>query len=397
MAISSRGVTLVCLALGSLLASSVTTSAQETQPARANTNPPRVQTAVPNQKQPAAQAPARNATGPGAAGGAATAPRPTGGAAISGTAQAAPNGAAARQPAPASQAPSSAIRQAQATQPIAGPPGRPQATTGQAPAATNPRPIPQLTPQEQAELDQVLATWEQKSDKVTTLSATFTMWEYDLVFGAPAAAGQPPKEKRVCEGVIHFAAPDRGSYQMTKGGEERWMCDGKAIYEFDHKQKKLKEYRLPKELQGKAITKGPLPFVFGAKADSMKQRYVMRIFTPPDVQGQIWIEAWPRWQQDAANFHHVQVILDAKTMIPAAIRVYDPNPNMYKVYAFDKTKVNGAFDQIKDFFSRPMAPLGWQHVVEEPPAEALPKDPPATPTADARNAAPAARPVATKK
>ena len=175
---------------------------------------------------------------------------------------------------------------------------------------------------------------------------------------------------------------------MTKGGEERWMCDGKAIYEFDATQRKLKEYQLPKELQGKAITNGPLPFVFGAKAETMKQRYLMRIFTRPEVKDEIWIEAWPRWQQDAANFHHVHVILDQKAMLPAALRLYDPNPKIHKVYGFDKTTVNGTLDQIKDFFSRPTTPLGWQHVVEEPPAEALPtaSQPPA-PTADARNKA----------
>ena len=54
-----------------------------------------------------------------------------------------------------------------------------------------------------------------------------------------------------------------GVYEITtEGNEERRVCDGKAIYQFDYKQKKLKEYPLPKNLQGKAITNGPLPFVF---------------------------------------------------------------------------------------------------------------------------------------
>ncbi len=262
-----------------------------------------------------------------------------------------------------------------------------------------PQPGPRLSPAEQAELDQILVGWEQQSDKIKTLSTAFTMFEYDAVFGPKTVPGQPPEPKRVCEGTIHFAAPDKGSYQLTKGGEERWMCDGKAIYEFDAKQRKLKEYRLPKELQGKAITNGPLPFVFGAKAETMKQRYAMRVLTPPDEKTQILIEAWPRWQQDAANFHHVQVILDKKTMLPAALRLYDPNPQMHKVYSFDEhPTVNGAWDQIKSFFNRPTTPLGWQHVVEEPPAEALPpSQPPQGPTADARaKAAPPRAPAVTK-
>jgi len=255
--------------------------------------------------------------------------------------------------------------------------------------------LPQLSPQEQAELDHILAAWESESDKIKTLTATFSMWEYGGAFGGNAKPGEAPQPTRECTGEIHFAAPDKGSYEITKGAEEHWVCDGKSIYQFDAKQKRLKEYKLPAELQGKAITNGPLPFVFGAKAATLKQRYWMRIITEPGKEGEIWIEAWPRWQQDAANFHHVQVILNSKTMLPMAIRMYDVNPQMHKVYAFEGTNVNGTWDQIKDFFARPRTPFGWKHEVIEPPADALPPaDRPQAPTADNRSrAAPAKQPT----
>ncbi len=283
----------------------------------------------------------------------------------------------------------------------------PAGVSRQVPAAGSPvrqvqhqqQAAPVLTKEEQAELDAALARWEKESDGVKILTASFTLFEYGVAFGAAPVAGQPAQPSRTYEGEIRFAAPDRGSYEITKGGDDRWMCDGKAIYEFNAKQKTLKEYRLPKELQGQAITNGPLPFVFGAKAEAMRKRYFMRVITPPDKDQQIWIEAWPRWQQDAANFHHVQVILDKKTMLPSAIRLYDPNPASNKVYLFKEgMKVNGTWDQIKDFFARPNTPLGWKHVVEDPPAEALPKDPPAAgATADARAKQAPVRTPAVKK
>jgi TIGR03009 family protein len=172
--------------------------------------------------------------------------------------------------------------------------------------------LPPLSPEQEAELDRVLLAWEQESDKVKTLSANFTVWEYGDPYSTTKSTGGPPKMKREAKGEIHFAAPDKGSFRELEGGDERWMCDGTAIYEFKAKEKVLHEYKLPPELQGKSISKGPLPFVFGAKADTMKQRYAMRIVTPADAKNQIWIEAWPRSQQDAANFNHVQVILDTK-------------------------------------------------------------------------------------
>jgi len=217
----------------------------------------------------------------------------------------------------------------------------------------------------------VLLAWEQESDKVKTLSASFTVWEYGDTFGTSKPTGGPPKLKREAKGEIHFAAPDKGSFRELEGGDERWMCDGTAIYEFKAKEKVLHEYKLPPELQGKSISKGPLPFVFGAKADTMKQRYAMRIVTPADAKAQIWIEAWPRSQQDAANFNHVQVILDTKAMLPMAVRMYSIDHSQeaqhFKVYAFANTKINGTIDQIKSFFSKPTTPPLWKRVVENAP------------------------------
>ncbi|MBI2826194.1 MAG: TIGR03009 domain-containing protein [Planctomycetia bacterium] len=298
----------------------------------------------------------------------------------------------------------------------------PQPVTKGAPAAAKAAPgakkvvpvqfqqtLPQLSPEQQAELDHILDAWERESDKVKTLSAGFNLFEYDSTFGpAPGGAQNgPPKATRQVAGAIHFAAPDKGSYQIGEGHDEHWVCDGQAIYEFDAKNKKLIEHRLPKELQGKAITNGPLPFVFGAKAGDMKQRHFMRVITPVDANDEIWIEAWPRTQQDAANFDHVQVILDTKTMLPKAVKLFLPNPKNYKVYVFSDTKMNGPWAIIKSFFSRPATPWGWERVVEQAPdmpptagpGPATVRDPrgqpaqrPPTAAADARSQ-PASRPA----
>ena len=74
-------------------------------------------------------------------------------------------------------------------------------------------------------------------------------------------------------------------------------------------------------MQGKAISDGPLPFVFGAKADTLRKRYFMRIITPPGVTDQIWLESLPRYQADAANFSKVELILQARDLMPFAIQI----------------------------------------------------------------------------
>src|SRR5262249_1249142 len=142
------------------------------------------------------------------------------------------------------------------------------------------------------------------------------------------------------EGYIKYKAPDRGEYGVTKSNQynfdkgvyeaetenlDRWTCDGKAIYEFDAKKKHVIQRNLPPEMQGKAISDGPLPFVFGAKAEQLKQRYWMRDVTPGQEVGKhIWLEAWPKYQRDAANFDRATVILNEADFNPYALRITLP-------------------------------------------------------------------------
>lgn len=221
--------------------------------------------------------------------------------------------------------------------------------------------------QERAQLDQVLEAWERESKKVKTLSAGFRMWEYNAAFGPAPVPGQQAKATRECEGEIYFAAPDRGMYHEKMEGGAYWVCDGKSIYEVRHRTKELVEYVLPEELRGKAIADGPLPFVFGADAAKMKQRYFMRVITPDDVKGQIWLEAAPKLQQDAANFRKIEVILDEATMLPVGLQLFEPNGKDRKVFAFGKPKINDLWEKIKNFFDPPLVPRGYKRVVEQPP------------------------------
>ena len=128
------------------------------------------------------------------------------------------------------------------------------------------------------------------------------------------------------------------------------------------------EHKLPPELQGKAIAKSPLPFMFGAEAQDLKARYYIRIITPPDAQKQIWLEAYPRYQQEAANFHHAQFIIDAQGMSPFALRIVEPNGKDFRVYQFYKIVVNDPLKFFQGDPFRPYTPAGWQLVPDTPPA-----------------------------
>ncbi len=196
-----------------------------------------------------------------------------------------------------------------------------------------------LTPEQQNLLDQVLANWERQSNKVNNYKCTFTRWEVDETFG--------PKENQYVlsegKGEIKFKAPDHGAYivndllewdkqkksyakRTEAEGFDHWVCDGIAIYEFNSPNKKLIERQLAPEMRGKAISEGPLPFIFGAKADQLKRRYWLRDVTPKEhAAKQVWLEAWPKFQADAANYQHAVVVLNSSDFMPTALRIILPN------------------------------------------------------------------------
>jgi TIGR03009 family protein len=248
-----------------------------------------------------------------------------------------------------------------------------QASPGQAPT---------LSPQQQAALDQLLAAWEARNDRVTTWSCTFYKWEYNA--WSPADASGERLAFSESTGEIKYASPDKGLFRVKTAKQwnpekrqyesrpanagEHWVCNGTSIYEFRHSERQLRETKLPPEMQGKAISEGPLPFVFGAKANTLKKRYSMRIITPPGVTDQVWLEALPKFQADAANFSKVELILQANDLMPFAIQIYKPGGQDRDVYQFDPrtSLIDRGLDLIRDF-SRPMTPLGYTFIEESAP------------------------------
>ena len=239
-----------------------------------------------------------------------------------------------------------------------------------------------LSPEQQAALEQLLVAWEARNAKVTTWSCTFYKWQYNA--WSPADTSGERLAFSESTGEIKYAAPDKGLFHVKSSKQwnpekkiydarpsnsgEHWVCNGTSIYEFRHSERQLRETKLPPEMRGRAISEGPLPFVFGAKANTLKKRYSMRIITPAKVTDQIWLEALPRFQVDAANFSKVELILRATDLMPFAIQVFKPGGQDRDVYQFDPrtSLIDRGLDLIRDF-SKPLTPLGYTFIEEQAP------------------------------
>jgi TIGR03009 family protein len=267
--------------------------------------------------------------------------------------------------------------------PQGGTPGRPSLGPVPQPGVQPPTNAPfVLTPQQQAFLDQELARWEQFNASIEDFECGF--YKYDR-----RGDGSEPI---VYQGRLLFSSPDRGLFEIacqmerTEAGwlpaeesltsvMEKWICDGESIFEFDFREQVISEYPISPEFQGQGISNGPLPFVFGAKADDLKSRYFLRITTPndPKFQNQTWIEVLPRFRQDTSSFLRAEVILNRETMEPEGLRMFHLDGRDSTVYTFHNRQANPRQPLIQIPGTGPFdvkTPRDWTLVVKSIPGGA---------------------------
>ena len=258
-------------------------------------------------------------------------------------------------------------------------PGNPAAVPNEA----TQQPFPNPAPEAQAQLQKILQAWEHNSKGTKTLECKFQRWHYDL-FAAPAGV-----HATKADGVIRYAAPDKGKFKVegvvffngfvaekptykAQPGQygEHWVCDGEKLIEFDYSKKECHVQTLPPHMRGKQIFNSPLPFVFNLDAARIQQRYWVRQVAAPKP-GIVLIEAWPKTQADRSQYKMVQVALNTSTYLPEALIMYAPNFHSKKNpkwdhYEFSDMKRNAIAHGLAEFFKKFLdkPPSDWKVIQE---------------------------------
>jgi TIGR03009 family protein len=264
-------------------------------------------------------------------------------------------------------------------------------------------------------LNGILNYWEYQASQVQRYRCTFWRWEYDPVM-LPL---NPNVAVTVAQGKIQYQAPDKGKFEVEElwdvavqqQGETRvpilenenakyvarqevlddhWVCDGEAIFQFDGRNKQIIKRLLPPEMKGKQIADGPLPFLFGAKAETLKQRYWIRVL-PPRRQGVFRLEAVPKMQPDAADYRSIIVYIDEKEFLPEGLELI-ARAGGRTTFEFKDRETNwNLVPEMLTFwrqqFYEPKPPTGWKLVNEPVQGGPAIQPPPA-----AANSAPATPP-----
>lgn len=264
------------------------------------------------------------------------------------------------------------------TQPIPVPvPGQPQQAVpniGQ--------PFPQLTVEEAAELDKFLAQWEKRTSSIKVFESQFQCW----VYGSNLLENSDANTPDYCTyGIVRFAAPNRGSYEIL--GERdangkavpgkrqsKILTTGEAVLDYNFDEKVVSVSMIPKDQQHELVGGGPLAFVFGTSPEALKRRFFLRLSTPASraQMGEVWLEAYPRLAEDAAEFQRVQLVVDRTKIIPKALIQHANNEKEKRTFQFlEKTMIISAKDDVyKDFIAKHLQPRiekGWTRDIQNVP------------------------------
>lgn len=256
--------------------------------------------------------------------------------------------------------------------------------------------VQKLTP----ELESILDNWEAKTSQIEKLKGSFVRTTYDNVFNI----------QKLAKGEFMYEAPDKGYYtfegynpdkprlKIAKDGkpfafepdhDEKWYCTGAEIYQLNVTDRTYFKSSIPEENRGKNIIDGPLPFLFGMKKSQAVRRYNLELHSSNDRE--IRIRAYPKLQQDLSNYSEAEVILDAETYLPKAMKLVDSPGTKETVHLFN----NVSTSIIKWPFRDPFRPnlIGFKPAVVDQPLAEEDQNNPEEPARKGRGLAPRIGPL----
>lgn len=219
------------------------------------------------------------------------------------------------------------------------------------------RPQPQLNtaPVQRKPMDPdlriLLNAWGTSSAQIRELRGTHRRQVFDHVF----------QVEKGSVGHFYYVSPDKGRidleptkpaanakskakskegvpYALAADRAERWICTGKEVLTINDEAREYEVFPLPADLQGQNIINGPLPFLFGLKANEAEQRFDMELLDNGEATALIL--AKPLRADDQANYSEARILLNKTTFLPDAVRLLDPSGNRETRYWFDDLKPN---------------------------------------------------------
>ncbi|QDT48703.1 hypothetical protein Pan258_27470 [Symmachiella dynata] len=200
-----------------------------------------------------------------------------------------------------------------------------------------------------------LKDWETNTANHNRLTAKIEKYVYDhTFFSEKRGLGEIKYEKpgkallkltpQDTKGkVSRLKDPSKKPYALEGITPERWVSTGKEIIQIDDKEKTYKVMLIPPDMQGERLNEGPIPFLFGMKAEEAQRRYhFYQRKQNPRYPKSFSFRAVPQRRVDLQEYKYADVILDIENYVPIAIKLTAPTGKAETVYLFkpEATKVN---------------------------------------------------------
>ncbi|QVL32773.1 TIGR03009 domain-containing protein [Telmatocola sphagniphila] len=218
----------------------------------------------------------------------------------------------------------------------------------------------ELTPeQKSARLDQILQAWEARMTKTESFSMKVIRKETEPV----------RKTEVVLEGTANIQKPSLALFDLQESGpkaskRERFLADGKNLFQYDFKTQQIKTFALPK---GNGIGDNLFfSLLSGMKAEDAKERFVMKYLL--EDTDYAYIDIVPKKNSDKQEFKvaRLTLVINSKKypnsfMLPRQI-YYIANNGETIQYDLLEHKIN---KEIPANYFKLIVPNGWKLLPEE--------------------------------
>lgn len=237
----------------------------------------------------------------------------------------------------------------------------------------------ELTPEEMENLNTFLAKWENFSKDIKRVSCEVHVREFD--------GGVFHQDRKTpmahTWGIFRFIFPNklfyhvRGEFVYLGNGpngepksewkpssnETKIVYDGKSFTQYDYKKKVATVFPIPEEEQNQDLSlDGPFPLFFIANADRLKEKFYLKIVTPAEaVSRDVWIEAYPRYADDAQEYQKLILLMRLTDLQPYFLRKMNPNGKSHSDLEFQNVAINKGLWNIEASLD-----LNWTKKVEAP-------------------------------
>lgn len=235
----------------------------------------------------------------------------------------------------------------------------------------------------QSKLNAHLAQWEKTMADLKNFRVELGLKRTDFVF----------KKDRFYSGVVLCMKPNLAVLRLdydgdpTKADYEAYICDGKAVYEYNGLQKTITEWKLPdpKNNPAGATDNLMLDFLGGMKAKEAQQRFDMTLFKEDEYY--IYLDIKPIQARDKTEFQQLRLALYGPNTKfayqPAQVYMVKPNGDTEQwTFKNPQTNLPGVDAKMFQFVDVPgFRKLQGQPVPPAaPPMQPMrPGGPPATP------------------